>query len=172
MQAPPLPAPLAGLRAGGIPNTSTLTIAGRALRHGSDPVVGNVEFDEPWIESHLAHLEVIAQQDSGEQKGKVYLGIWLGLREAKLRERQSVLYFVAQNLMPYPWYKGNETIKEALRALERLEFINAGLVAKKYAENANWFWNKKIGNVRVRDYWVAEAMRLRQKVQAQARAQH
>ena len=75
---------------------------------------------------------------------------------------------MAQKLMPYPWYKGTETIREALRALERLEYINAGLLAKKHTENANWFWNKKIGSVRVRDYWEAEVTKLRQKVQARA----
>jgi hypothetical protein len=171
MQAPPLPAPLAGLGTGSIPDPPLVTIGSRALRHGSDPMVGNVEFDEPWIEWHVAQLEVIARQDSGGEKGRVFLGIWLGLRETNLRERQRVLHFVAQKLMPYPWYKGNETIREAFRALERLEYFNAGLLAKKHTENANWFWNKKIGNVRVRDYWVAEATKLRQKVQAQARAQ-
>jgi hypothetical protein len=117
--------------------------------------VGNVEFDEPWIESHVPKLEVIARQDSGGEKGRVLLGIWLGLREAKLRERQSVLHFVSQKFMPYPWYRGNETIRETFRALERLEYINAGLLVKKRTENANWFWNKKVGNVRVRDYCSA-----------------
>lgn len=134
------------------------------MRHGSDPVSGNVEFDEKWIESHVAELEVMARQDSGE-KGQAYLGIWLGLREAGFRDKQSVLHFIAEKLMPYPWYKGHETIRETLRALGRLEYINAGLLAKKHTENANWFWNKKIGNVKVRDYWVAEATKLQEKKQ-------
>jgi hypothetical protein len=167
MPAHPLHAPAAGQRAGSTSDASIATIGSRALRHGSDPEVGNVEFDESWIASHLVELEVMARRDSGE-KGRAFLGVWLGIREAGLRDRQSVLIFIAQKLMPYPWYKGNETIREALRALERLEYINAGLLAKKHTENANWFWNKKFGNITVRDYWMAEATKLRQKVQAQA----
>jgi hypothetical protein len=164
VQSPALLAPPAGYGAEGTSETPTVAIGSRALRHGSDPVVGNVEFDETWIESHVAELEVMARQDSGE-KGQAYLGIWLGLREAGFRDKKSVLQFIAEKLVPYPWYQGNETIREALRALGRLEYINAGLLAKKHTENANWFWNKKIGNVKVRDYWVAEATKLRQKKQ-------
>lgn len=167
MRALPHQAPAAGLRAGGIGQASIATIGSRALRHGSDPDVGNVDFDDSWIESHLAELEVIARCDSGE-KGRAFLGVWLGIREAGLREKRSVHIFIAQKLMPYPWYEGNDTIKEALRALQRLEYINAGLLAKKHTENANWYWNKKFGNVTVRDYWTAEATKLQQKVQAQA----
>jgi hypothetical protein len=106
-----------------------------------------------------------------EEKGRLYLGVWLGIREAGMRDKQTVLRFISENLMPYPWYKGNESIKEALRALARLEYINAGLLAKKYTENANWFWNKKMGNVTVREYWVGEGTKLRQKEQAQNQAQ-
>jgi hypothetical protein len=170
VQAPALLAPPAGYGAGGTSDTPIVAIGSRALRHGSDQVMGNVEFDEPWIESHVAELEVMARHYSGE-RGQAYLGIWLGLREAGFRDKQRVLRFIAEKLMPYPWYNGNETIKETLRALGQLEYINAGLLAKKHTENANWFWNKKIGNVKVRDYWLAEATKLRQKQQAQMEAQ-
>lgn len=141
------------------------------MRHGLDPVAGNVDFDESWVESHLTGLEAMAQKDFGE-KGRPYLGVWLGIREAGLRDKETVLRFIAEKLMSYPWFKGNETIKDALRALSRFEYINAGLLAKKYTENANWFWNKKMGNnVTVREYWVGEGTKLRQKEQAQDQAQ-
>ena len=167
----PAHAPPAGHQTGSIFGTPIAAIGGRALRHGSDLISGNVDFDEKWIESHLAELEAMARKDSGE-KGTPFLGIWLGIREAGLREKQSVLSFIVEKLRPYPWYQGNETIKEALRALARLEFVNAGLLAKKHTENANWFWNKKIGNLKVRDYWMGEGAKLRQREEAQNEAQN
>lgn len=166
LRALPYNAPTAGLRAGGIGEASIATISSRALRHGSDPVVGNVDFDDQWIASHLAKLEVTARQDSGDKKGKAFLDVWVGIREAGLCEKKDVHIFIAQKLMNYPWYEGNDTIREARRALRRLEYINAGLLAKKHLENSNWYWNQKFGDVRVHDFWRAEETKLRQKVQA------
>ncbi len=123
------------------------------------------------METHLKDLELIARNDSGEEKGKVFLGVWLGIREAGLRDRQSVRLFIAKNLMPYHWFKGDETIGDALRALHRLEFISAGLLAKKHTENANWFWERKIGDLTVREYWMEEGRKQRQKAQTQTQAQ-
>jgi len=168
-QATLLHTPLAGHQ-GTISDTPIAAISSRALRHGSDRVAGNVDFDESWIESHLAELEFMSWKDFGG-KGRPYLGVWLGIREAGLREKQSVIRFISEKLTPYPWYKGNKAIKEALHALVRLEYINAGLLAKKHTENANWFWNKKMGDLTVREYWVEEGTKLRQKEQAQKQAQ-
>jgi len=147
------------------------TIRRLALIHGGDGEVGKVDFDQMWIEKHLAELEAFARNDSGEEKGKIYLGVWLGTREAGLRDKQGVRLFMAKNFMPYHWFKGDETIREALRALHRLEFMNAGLLARKHTENAMWYWDKKIGNVTVREFWTEEGEKLRQKAETQANAQ-
>ncbi|KAF8497928.1 hypothetical protein F5888DRAFT_1803380 [Russula emetica] len=149
-------------------SSRAVTVSRHALIHGVDREVGKVDLDQSWIEGHLADLEVYVRNDPGEEKGKVYLGLWLGIREAGLRDKQGVRYFMAKSLMPYPWFKGDETMHEALRTLHRLEFINAGLLAKKHTENANWYWNKKIGNITVREFWTEEAKNQRQKAQAQA----
>lgn len=119
----------------------------------------------------LKDLEVFARNDSGEEKGKAFLGLWLGIREAGLRDKQSVRLFIAKKLMPYDWFKGDETVGEALRTLHRLEFINAGLVAKKHTENAMWLWNKKIGDVSVREYWTEEGRKQREKARLQENVQ-
>jgi len=162
----------ASLRAAGsTSNVPAVTIGSRALLNGADREVGNVEFDHPWVKSHIVDLEVFARHESGEVKGKVYLGIWLIIRKAGLQGMQSARLFIKKSLMPYPWFKGDETITEALRVFQRLEFTNAGLLARKYTANANWFWDKKIGNVSVRDYWAAEGMKLRQKIEAQKQEQ-
>ena len=50
-------------------------------------------------------------------------------------------------------------------ALHRLEYINAGLLAKKHYENSKWYWDKKFGDLTVREFWVQEGEKLRQKVQ-------
>lgn len=125
---------------------------------------------DPGIERHLQDLEVFARLDSGEEKGKAYLGVWLALRELGLRDKQNVRLFIAKTLMPYPWFKGDGTVGEVLNALCRLEFINAGLIAKKHNENAMWIWDKKIGDVTVREYWIEEGRKQRQKLQLQAQA--
>jgi hypothetical protein len=66
------------LEASPIRHSLPSALCARALRHGSDSVVGNVEFDELWIEWHVAQLEVIARQDSGGEKGRVFLGYLAG----------------------------------------------------------------------------------------------
>jgi hypothetical protein len=129
--------------------------------------VGKSDFNQLWIERHLTDLEVFSRSESGEERGRVYLGLWLAIREVGLRDKQGVRLFIAKNIVAYDWFKGDETIGEVLRALHRLEFINFGLLAKKHSENAKWFWDKKIGNISVRDYWLEEARKLRHKVQTQ-----
>jgi hypothetical protein len=124
-----------------------------------------------WNERHLKDLEVLSRNDSGEEKGKAFLGVWLGIREIGLRDKESVRRFIAKKLMPYHWFKGDETIGEALRALNRLEFINIGLIAKKHTENAMWYWSQRIGDMSVREYWMEEGRKQRQKAQARAQAQ-
>ena len=130
-----------------------------------DGSVRNVTYNLSWVKTHVTDLEAFAQKDLGEEKGKAYLGLWLSIRENGLRDRQSVRLFIAKMLMPYPWFKGDETISEALRSLHRIEFFNCGLMAKKHAENSKWFWDKKIGDISVREYWVNEGMKMRQKAQ-------
>jgi hypothetical protein len=127
---------------------------------------------QAWFERHVKDLELFSCSHSGEEKGKAFLGVWLGVREAGLREKESVRRFIAKKLMPYTWFKGDETIGEALRAMHRLEFINIGLIAKRYTDNGTWFWDKKIGDVTVREYWLEEGRKERQKAEeALARAQ-
>jgi hypothetical protein len=142
-----------------------------ALIHGGDRRVGKVDHTQLWINRHLLDLEVFSRKESGDEKGKVFLGLWLGTREMGLRDRQNVRFFIAKNLMPYPWFEGDETISEALRALHRLQFINLGLLAKKHAENANWFLDMKMGDMTVREYWLEEAKKQPRYEQTQAHAQ-
>ncbi len=153
----------------------TIRIGSRIFIRGSDREVGKVEFDEPWIEAHTAELEQFSKHHSGEEKGKVYFDIWMDIRKSGLRDKQSIRHVIAKELMPYSWFKGDESISEVLHALHRLEYINAGLLAKKHYENSMWFWDKEIGNIKVRDYWIAEGItfppNLRAQAQTQAQAQ-
>ena len=133
--------------------------------------MGMVEFGQLGVDRHFADLEVFTRNYSGEEKGKVYLGLWVAIRQVGLRDKQNVRFFIAKSLMPYPWFKGDDTIGEALGALHRLEFINCGLIAKKHTENAKWFWDKRIGDLSVREYWIQEGRKQRQRQNVQAHAQ-
>jgi hypothetical protein len=126
----------------------------------------------PWEEMHLRDLEVLARLESGEEKGKAFLGVWLGLHEVKPRDRQSTRLFVAKKLMPYPWFEGDETMREAARALQRLDYINYGLIAKSYNDHAMSFWDRKLGDgeLTVREFWIEEGRKMKQKTQMQAQA--
>jgi hypothetical protein len=134
--------------------------------------MGNVVYDQLWINRHLIDLEIFSRNYSGDERGKVYLGLWLGIRELGIwRDKENVRLYIAKTLMPYPWFEGDESVSEALRALHRLEFINYGLLAKKHNENANWFWDKQIGDRTVREFWLEQGRKQRQNEQAQAHAQ-
>jgi hypothetical protein len=170
LRPPPTPAPQIGSNVQARP----LHAPGATSSRGAGSTSNAANAPSPtqsWIESHIRDLGVIARSDSGEEKGKAFLDVWLGLREAGLQERQSVRLFTAKKLIPYPWFMGDETIGEALNALHRLEFIHAGLLAKKHSENANWFWEKKIGDLTVREYWTEEGKKQRQRAETQANAQ-
>jgi hypothetical protein len=149
----------------------TIRIGSQIFIQGSDREVGKVEFDEPWMETHAAEIEQFSKHHSGEEKGKVYFDIWMDIRKSGLRDKQSIRHVIARELMPYSWCKGEESISETLRALHRLEYINAGLLAKKHYENSMWFWDKEIGNIKVRDYWITEGIAFPPNVRAQAQSQ-
>ena len=155
--------------AGGPSNASSsaLPAGNHALIRGE---VGRLDYNLPWVKTHLSSLEVYARIDLGEEKGKAYLGLWLAIREKGWPD-EPMKRFIAKELMPYSWFKGDDTaVRVALQALIRLDFINAGLLAKKHAEKSKELWDRRIGNVRVRDFWTEEAAKLRQKVQAQQAA--
>jgi hypothetical protein len=137
--------------------------------YGGDRKMGTVGFDQPWVDKHLNDMEVISRKYSGDEKGKVYLGLWLAIRELGLRGRQNERLYIAKILMPYAWFKGDETVSEVFCALHRLEFINLGLLAKKYLEDSNLIWNTIIGDRTVQEFWREEG-RKQEQMQAHAQA--
>ena len=142
--------------------------------YGGDRKMGTVGFDQSWVDKHLNDMEVISRKYSGEEKGKVYLGLWLAIRELGLRGRQNERLYIAKILMPYAWFKGDETVSEVFCALHTLDFINLGLLAKKYLEDSNLIWNMVIAGRTVQEFWIEEGRKHEQMhahAQAQARAQ-
>lgn len=119
---------------------------------------------------HLLELEVFTRNDWGDVKGKAYLRVWLGVQEVGLQDIPSKRLYIAKHLMPFSWFKGDETVGEALCALQRLDFIHCGLIAKKHNENAKFLWDMKLGDLTVREYWVEEGRKQRRPNAAQTQA--
>jgi len=88
---------------------------------------GNVGVNCVWTESTLGllaefELEILRVL---EEKGRAFWKLWVDLSEPKseARDMEKALRFAARQLRVYPWFKGDETVKEAMEAVRKINVI-------------------------------------------------
>jgi len=133
---------------------------------------GNVGDNYIWNElylAQLAELEPLALSGAGE-KGKAFWKVWVDLHEPglDLRDKAKKLGFIAHTLRGFSWYKGEESIEEAIQAMELFEALHKKLAATKYAQHIHFVMNRITPGVTVMEFMEAEQ---RKRVWAAAQAQ-
>jgi len=85
---------------------------------------GNVGVNCVWKEAALERLAEFEPEILRvlEEKGKAFWRLWVDLNEpqSEARDRETTLRFVARQLRVYPWFKGDETVTEAMEAVRRI----------------------------------------------------
>lgn len=85
---------------------------------------GNVGINCVWKASALERLAEFEPEILRilEEKGRAFWKIWVDLNEpqSEMRDRDMALRFVARQLRGYPWFKGDETITEAMEATRKI----------------------------------------------------
>ncbi|KAI0300040.1 hypothetical protein B0F90DRAFT_1726192 [Multifurca ochricompacta] len=132
---------------------------------------GNVGDHYIWNEAFLAQLvefERLILRGIGE-KGKAFWKLWVDLQEPglSLRDKEKRHRFMARGLRAYPWYKGDESVEEAVKMMRNIDELYKTFAAKKYAQHVHWVLTRPTPGVTVMDFLEAAG---RQRAQAQAQA--
>lgn len=136
---------------------------------------GNVGANYIWNEHYLAQLaelEPLALDKAGE-KGRAFWKVWVDLHEPglDLRDKAKKYQFITRALRAFPWYKGEETLGEAIQAMERLDGLQKALAARKYAQHVQFVLNRPTPGMTVMEFLEAEQRRRALAAAAQAQAQ-
>jgi hypothetical protein len=135
----PLPTALYNAVHGGHPaNSSTVPAPGSYI---AELRRGNVGVNYVWDEStmaQLAELEVEVLRVADE-KARAFWKLWVDIREPdlELRDREKGMRFVARQLRTYSWYRGDETVEEAMDAIRKINRISMAFMAGKCEETAH-----------------------------------
>jgi len=133
---------------------------------------GNVGDNHIWNElylAQLAELEPFALHGTGK-KGRAFWKVWVDLHEPglDLRDKEKKIRFIARALRGFRWYKGEQSLEEAIQAMERFDGLQKKLAARKYTEHLQFVQNRATLGVTVMEFLEAEQ---RRRALAEAQAQ-
>ena len=76
-----------------------------------------------------------------EEKGRAFWKIWVDLNEpqSEARDTDTALRFIARQLRVYPWFKGDETVGEAMEATRKIGALYVEFLTRNQGGPARFF---------------------------------
>lgn len=97
---------------------------------------GNVGVNCVWREPVLERLAEFEPEILRilEEKGRAFWKLWVDLHEpqSEPRDKDATLRFVARQLRSHPWFKGDETVAEAIDATQKIQATYIDFLAPRF----------------------------------------
>ena len=112
-----------------VPTTTTKSYIAELQR-------GNVGVNCVWRETVLERLAEFEPEILRilEEKGRAFWKLWVDLHEpqSEPRDKDATLRFVARQLRSHPWFKGDETVAEAIEATQKIQATYIDFVSPRF----------------------------------------